>query len=392
MIRATRGTQNPLDDIERQLRAAIFGQERAIESVIRALNRAQFGFAAGNPRRPFATLLFLGPTGVGKTETARRLAQLLSPDGDLFLKIDCSIFSQGHEVSALVGAPPSYVGRDQRPLINPDIVESENSVILFDEIEKGQPELWNLLLQIMEDGEILLLNGGRRVSFRNSIIILTTNVGAKEMVDFLDHRTIGFRTAHQDVESTGQQIYQIGFETLQRVFPPEWINRLDEIVAFRPLSSDTLRQVLDRMILDSNEQYLRHGIQVQISDDAKEYLLQKGFDSRFGARPLRQCLMKEVEAPLADLVASGGIPKGSRVFIEATGSLDYGHALEFFYEDRPELLTQAQALRAAEVGQSHNEKDPQMPSVSLGSENVKTREHTSTTGAGGPALKPPRKF
>src|ERR687883_1150572 len=190
MTRATRGTANPLDDVEQKLRYSIFGQERAIEALIRLLNRARFGFSAGNPRRPRATLLFLGPTGVGKTATARRMAQLLRPDGEAFLKVDCSLFSQGHEVSALVGAPPSYVGRDQKPLLNPDIIEQDNSVVLFDEIEKGQPELWNLLLQIMEDGEILLLNGGGGGSFQRRLFILTTQIRAKEMVDYLDRRTI----------------------------------------------------------------------------------------------------------------------------------------------------------------------------------------------------------
>src|ERR687888_124353 len=136
--KATRGSANPLDEVEQNLRHTIFGQERAIEAVVRLLNRARYGFSAGNPRRPRATLLFLGPTGVGKTATARRLGQLLRPDDDAFLKIDCSLFSQGHEVSALVGAPPSYVGRDQKPLLNPDIIEQDNSVVLFDEIEKGQ--------------------------------------------------------------------------------------------------------------------------------------------------------------------------------------------------------------------------------------------------------------
>jgi ATP-dependent Clp protease ATP-binding subunit ClpA len=314
MQRAIRGDKNPLDIVEKQLRHTIFGQERAIEAVIRVLNRARFGFSAGNPRRPRATLLFLGPTGVGKTAMARRLAQLLRPDGEAFLKIDCSLFSQGHEVSALVGAPPSYVGRDQKPLLNPDIIEQENSVVLFDEIEKGQPELWNLLLQIMEDGEILLLNGGRRVSFSNSIVILTTNVGAKEMVDFLDQRTIGFRTSRQDVEATGRQIYQIGFEALQKVFQPEWINRIDEIIAFRPLSSEVLRQVLDRMVQEANEQYLRHGIHLTLTEEAREYVLRKGFEPRFGARPLRQQLLKLIEAPLADLIAwqqsTGGRHRG----------------------------------------------------------------------------------
>lgn len=395
MTRATRGNENPLDGVESRIRDQIFGQERAIESVIRVLNRARFGFSAGNSRRPRATLLFLGPTGVGKTATARALAQLLRPDGEAFLKIDCSLFSQGHEVSALVGAPPSYVGRDQKPLLNPEIIEQENSVVLFDEIEKGQPELWNLLLQVMEDGEILLLNGGRRVTFQNSIVIFTTNVGAKEMVDFLDRRTIGFRTPHQDVESTGQQIYQIGFEALQKVFQPEWINRLDEIVAFRPLSSDVLRSVLDHMLQESNDQYLRHGIRVELTQPAKEYLLTKGFDSRFGARPLRQQLLKYIDAPVADLLASGGIPQGSRVLVGYTGVDKHGEALEFYHEPSPDLLRQAEELRAAEVGRlSIGPTDgPQPPSVSLNSERANTAEGgagASPFGSRGPRITPRR--
>lgn len=292
-----------------------------------------------------------------------------------------------------MGAPPSYVGRDQKPLLNPDIIEQDNSVVLFDEIEKGQPELWNLLLQIMEDGEILLLNGGRRVSFHNSIVILTTNVGAKEMVDFLDRRTIGFRTAHKDVEATGQQIYQIGFDALQRVFQPEWINRIDEIIAFRPLSSETLREVLDRMLREANEQYLRHGIRVELTPEAKEYVLHKGFEPRFGARPLRQQLLKLVEAPLADLMASGGIPEGSRVVVEATGIDKHGQALEFFYEPAPELLQQAQELRAAEVGRASTNEGPQQPSVGLSSDRGNTIEHTAgPIGARGPRVTPRRGF
>jgi ATP-dependent Clp protease ATP-binding subunit ClpA len=394
MKRATRGNLNPLDSIETKLRQSIFGQERAIEALIRVLNRARFGFSAGNARRPRATLLFLGPTGVGKTATARWLAQLLRPDGEAFLKVDCSLFSQGHEVSALVGAPPSYVGRDQKPLLNPDIIEQENSVVLFDEIEKGQPELWNLLLQIMEDGEILLLNGGRRVSFHNSIVVLTTNVGAKEMIDYLDRRTIGFRTPQVDVEATGRQIYQIGFEALQKVFQPEWINRLDEIIAFRPLSSDILRMVMDRMLAECNDQYLRHGVSVELTPEAKEYVLHKGFDPRFGARPLRQQLLKQVEAPLADLLASGGIPYGSRVVVSATGVDFHGQALDFLYTEAPELLQAAQNLRAAEVGRSNppgNGDTPQQPSVGLSADRSTNNimEHSAgPLGIRGPRLTP----
>ncbi|NJK79470.1 MAG: ATP-dependent Clp protease ATP-binding subunit [Chloroflexaceae bacterium] len=382
-VKAERGDKNILDAIERRLREQIFGQERAIEAVMRTLNRARFGFSAGNQHRPLACLLFLGPTGVGKTETARCLARLLRADSrEAFLKIDCSLFSKGHEVSALVGAPPSYIGRDQKPMLDPEIIEQPNSVVLFDEIEKGTSELWNLLLQVMEDGELLLLNGGRRVSFRNSIVIFTSNVGAQEMIDFLGKRVIGFRTPNQDVEATGKQIYQIGFEALQKVFTPEWINRLDEIIAFRPLASDALGQVLDRMLLESNQQYLRYGLQVELTSEAREYFLQQGFDARFGARPLRQRLLKELDANLADLLASGGIPHGSRVLVVATGSVQYGEALEFYYEPAPELLDLSERLRAAEARQRRRKPDDaEGPSIGLApGQEESGEERTSTTG------------
>ena len=353
MQRATRGDQNPLDVVEQELRASIFGQNRAIESLVRALNRARFGFSAGSHQRPRASLLFLGPTGVGKSECAKRLAAFLHPEGGGLLKLDCSLFSQGHEVSALLGAPPAYVGRDQKPLLDPDLIEQENAIILFDEIEKGTSELWNLLLQIMEDGEITLLNGGRKVSFQRSIVIMTTNVGAHEMANFVSQRTIGFRTPNRVVESTGQQIYQIGFDALQKVFSPEWINRIDEIIAFRPLSSDTLRQVFDRMISEANEQYRRHGIFVSLTEEARDYILRRGFDPRFGARPLRSRLMKDLDAPLADLLASGGIPAGANVLVDLSEDEPVnGMNLDFYFAADQDLADHAIQIAAHIQGEA----------------------------------------
>jgi hypothetical protein len=180
---------------------------------------------------------------------------------------------------------------------------------------------------------------------------------------------------------------------LQRVFQPEWINRLDEIIAFRPLSSDILREVLERMLREANDQYLRHGISVELTDDAKEYVLHKGFEPRFGARPLRQQLLKLVEAPLADLLASGGIPEGSRVLVAASGVDKYGQALEFLYESAPELLLQAQELRAAEVGRPPNSDGPQQPSVGLSSDRGNTMEHSAgPISSRGPRVTPRRGF
>jgi ATP-dependent Clp protease ATP-binding subunit ClpA len=230
-------------------------------------------------------------------------------------------------------------------LLDPDIIETENSVVLFDEIEKGTSELWNLLLQIMEDGEVTLLNSGRSVSFRNTILIMTTNVGAKEMVDYLDKRNIGFRSTRQDMEATGQQIFQIGFEALQRHFRPEWINRIDEIIAFRPLSSATMSRIFDRMIDEANGQYINYGVKVDISEAAKDHILRRGYNPTYGARPLRARLLKDVDAPLADLLASGGIPQGSRVLVAFNGSEQFGEELAFYFQQDLELEVQGRKRR-----------------------------------------------
>src|SRR3954447_14535565 len=347
MQRAVRGDANPLDELGRLLHAAIFGQSRAIASIMRVLNRARYNFNAGESKRPLANLLFLGPTGVGKSDSAKRLAAYLHPDGGGFLKIDCSLFAQGHEVSALIGAPPSYIGRDQKPLLDPAIIERPNAVVLFDEIEKGTPELWNLLLQIMEDGVVTLLNSGHEVSFANAILIMTTNVGAREMVDMLAQRNIGFRSSRTDVEMTGRHIYQIGFDALQRKFSPEWINRIDEIIAFRPLSSGTMEHIFDRMLDEANRSYRRFGVRIVVAPAAREHILKRGYNPRFGARPLRARIIKDIEAPLADLLGSGGLKSGSQVLVAYTGEEGTdGSELAFFFSYDEEL---AEAARAAQA-------------------------------------------
>jgi len=344
-VRAVRGGDNPLDELSRYLRASVFGQDGAIDSIVRGLNRARYGFAAGSSHRPVAVLLFLGPTGVGKTETARRLAHYLHPDGDGFLKIDCSLFSQGHEIAALVGAPPAYVGRDQRPLFDAEAIEKPSSVVLFDEIEKASAEFRHLMLQIMEDGEVTLLNGGRRVDFRQSIIIMTSNVGAREMMAFIQGRRLGFHADRDNVARMGETIHSIGLRELRQAFTPEWMNRIDEIVAFRPLGSDTLAAILDRMLSEANEQYLRHGLRVRLTGRAREALLSDGYVPEFGARPLRSRLMQEVEAPLADLLASGGVPEGCDVWVDSPEESGSGSGLAFFYAPNDTLLAVAREYR-----------------------------------------------
>jgi ATP-dependent Clp protease ATP-binding subunit ClpA len=375
MQRVVRGDANPLDELERMLSGAIFGQNRAIESLMRALNRARYNFSAGRSKRPLVNLLFLGPTGVGKSESAKRLARYLHPEGGGFLKIDCSLFAQGHEIAALLGAPPSYVGRDQKPLLDPEIIEKPNSVVLFDEIEKGTPELWNLLLQIMEDGVITLLNSGREVTFNNAIVIMTTNVGAREMVDFMDKRNIGFRSTRGDIEATGRRIHQIGFEALQRKFSPEWINRIDEIITFRPLSSVTMEHIFDRMMAEANQSYEKHGVCVLVAPTARQHILKRGYNPRFGARPIRSRIIKDIEAPLADLLGSGSLQPGSEVLVAYTGETGKdGSELGFFFQYSEKLAEAARITQEAaktqndepmekEVGSSPPSHGPSMALV-----------------------------
>lgn len=348
-MRAVRGHDNPLDELSRYLRASILGQDAAIDSIVRGLNRARYGFAAGRHDRPVAVLLFLGPTGVGKSETARRLARYLHPEEDGFLKIDCSLFSQGHEIAALVGAPPAYVGRDQRPLFDTTVIEKPNSVVLLDEIEKASTEFRHLLLQIMEDGEVTLLNGGRRVDFRRSIIIMTSNVGAREMMAFIQGRRLGFGAGRDTVTQMGETIHSIGLTALRKAFTPEWLNRIDEIVAFRPLGCDTLAAILDCMLAEANAQYLRHGLRVRLTARARESLLADGYLPEFGARPLRARLMREVEAPLADLLASGGVPEGCDVWADTASENAPRQGLAFFYAPNDILLAVAREYRLREA-------------------------------------------
>ncbi len=203
------------------------------------------------------------------------------------------------------------------------------------------------MLQIMEDGEITLLNGGQRVNFRNSIVIMTTNAGAREMVDYIQGRRLGFASRAETAERMGANIYTIGSEALQKVFSPEWLNRIDETVAFRPLSYETLRQILDGMIDEANDTYIKQGLRVRMTDTAKQLVLHKAFTPEFGARPLRARLMKEVEAPLADMLASGGIPRGADIWIDATGETEFGRELAIYYQQSDELVAMAREHEAA---------------------------------------------
>lgn len=329
---------NPLSDIEEGLNDAIVGQPEAIKSIVDALSREKIR----NPSRPIANLLFLGPTGVGKSETAKVLAELLHDEYDeAFLKIDCSSYSESHQVNALIGAPQGYVGREQQPFLDPSIIEQEKSVILFDELEKGSEELYDLMLQIMEDGELFLPGTGETVSFKNSIIIMTSNLGASEMMNLLNPKKTGFYTEQTEVISaTKEQLDSAVNIALEKHFRPEFINRIDRRVVFESLGDTQLEEVLDRYVKEANERYFYDAkIDFRLSPELRHKLVSSNEKRRqFGARPILRGYDHIVESKLATYLSAGSIPEGSRVYAVAADETDDNpSSVDFYYEPDYEL-------------------------------------------------------
>ena len=305
------------DPIESGLKRKIVGQPEAVESIMAALNRGEFR----NPKRPIASLLFMGPTGVGKSEMAKELAILLNGDDHAFLKIDCSQYSNGHEVSALVGAPPSYVGREQKPRFDPYLIEQHRSVILFDEIEKGHQKLHDLMLQILDDGQIDLLNSDAKVSFRNSIIIATSNVGSQEISDLIGGKKIGFHDQEVKEGASKNQINKASFEALKRRFRPELIGRFDDRIVFSALDDTQLGVVLDRYVTEMNgaPESMAKGVNLTLVPELRDKIVaeSEGRD-QLGARPVLRQFEKTIWREYAQHLSHGSIPRNCRVVAAPT--------------------------------------------------------------------------
>lgn len=307
-------------DLERNMKQHVIGQDAAVEKIMRSLSREKMR----NPDRPIANLLFLGPTGVGKTEAAKSLSYLMHKDESgpsPFLKIDCSQYSSGHTIAALIGSPPGYVGRDQSPLLDKKIIEQDRSVVLFDEIEKGSQKLWDLLLSIMDEGEIELVGTGEKVSFRNSIIIMTSNLGAGDMMRMLDaNGGVGFRT--QTAVPPQRDIEKAATEALKRDFRPEFIARIDQKIVFNPLDDEGLAKVLDNYVETANSTYYDSvGVTLFLSDALRTQLVTSVSErDTFGARPILRQYDQYIEGKLSEYVEAGSIPEGSFVLADVGGA------------------------------------------------------------------------
>jgi ATP-dependent Clp protease ATP-binding subunit ClpC len=307
--RLMEGEAEKLLHMEERLHARVIGQEEAIRAVSDALRRARSGLA--DPKRPIGSFIFLGPTGVGKTELAKALAEYMFDNDEAMVRIDMSEYMEKHSVSRLIGAPPGYIGYDEGGQLTEAVRRRPFRVILLDEIEKAHPDVFNILLQVLEDGR--LTDGqGRTVDFRNTVVIMTSNLGTG------DARTgIGFTTSDGRNERVVQ--HQTIQEALKRAFRPELLNRIDEVIIFDPLTKDQIKQIVDLLMKEVQKRLEEKRVRVELTEDAREWLAEKGYDRVYGARPLRRLVQRTVENPLARKLLAGEIKQGETVLAGVSG-------------------------------------------------------------------------
>ncbi len=296
--------------MEEILHRRVIGQDEAINAVAKAVRRAHSGLK--NPKRPIGSFIFLGPTGVGKTELARALAESLFGDEDALIRIDMSEYMEKHAVSRLVGAPPGYVGYDEGGQLTEAVRRKPYSVVLLDEIEKAHPEVFNILLQVLEDGR-LTDSKGRTVNFRNTVLIMTSNVGASHIKQT---GRLGF-TQTTAAEDNYQEMKERVLEALKKTFRPEFLNRIDETIVFHALEKEHITSIVDLMLKDLEKKLKENELSLEVSEKAKEILVEQGFDPTYGARPLRRAIQKLIEDPLAEEMLKGRYKAGDKVVVEA---------------------------------------------------------------------------
>ncbi len=293
----------------------MIGQEDAVAAVARAVRRSRTGM--GDARRPVGSFLFLGPTGVGKTELAKALADRLFDDENAVIRFDMSEFGERHTVSRLVGAPPGYVGYDEAGQLTERVRRNPYSIVLFDEIEKAHPDVFNLLLQVLDDGR--LTDGqGRTVDFRNTVIVMTSNIGS----EFLASRSgaLGF-VSSQDAAASGfasmKDLRDRVMGKLREAMRPEFLNRIDEIVLFQKLTRDELAPIVRLLLGATSARLAERSVTVDVTDAAVAWLGEHGYEPEFGARPLRRLIQREVDDRIADLLVSGALDDGGEVRVDA---------------------------------------------------------------------------
>tara|TARA_Y100000590_G_scaffold293068_1_gene330060 strand:- start:1542 stop:4040 length:2499 start_codon:yes stop_codon:yes gene_type:complete len=322
VTRLTSSETERLINMEDVISEQVFGQGEAVTSVSKAVRRARAGMK--NPKRPVGTFMFLGPTGVGKTYLVQKLAEFLFGTEDAVVRVDMSEFMERHAVARLVGSPPGYVGYDDGGQLTEAVRRKSYSVILLDEIEKAHPEVFNILLQIFDDGHLTDAKG-RKVDFRNTIIVMTSNIGS----DLIrQDKGIGFSMAVGNAEESEHRyarMKQNVMDEVKRFFRPEFLNRIDSMLVFRSLSIEQMNQIVDLMLMSVSIELVQRGINLEVTEEAKSWIVNKGFDPQFGARPLRRVIQDHVEDKLSDIILSGELNPGDTAVVNVDESDEGGN-------------------------------------------------------------------
>lgn len=306
----TKEESERLLNMEKILHERIVGQDKAVSSISRAIRRGRVGLK--NPKRPIGSFIFLGPTGVGKTELCKTLAEAMFGDENAIIKLDMSEYMEKHTVSKLIGSPPGYVGFDEGGQLTEKVRRHPYSVVLFDEIEKAHPDVFNMLLQILEDG-VLTDSQGRKVSFKNCIIIMTSNVGADKITD--PKLAMGFNHS-EDGKDSAKTIEELVMPDLKRTFKPEFLNRLDEIIVFNQLEKDDIKEIARRMLKTLIKRVKDMDIDIEFTDEAVSALADEGFDKTYGARPLRRAIQSKIEDRLSELILDGTVKPNTKCTVD----------------------------------------------------------------------------
>ena len=308
VIKLTQSETKKLINLEQVLHERVIGQDEAVDAVSKAIRRARAGLK--DPKRPIGSFIFVGPTGVGKTELGRALAEAIFGDENLMIRVDMSEYMEKHSVSKLIGSPPGYIGYEESGQLTEKIRRKPYSVVLFDEIEKAHPDIFNMLLQILEDGR-LTDNKGRSVSFKNTIIIMTSNAGTSEVKKM---KRLGFEDANSDKSYDDMKGKLM--ESLKKEFKPEFLNRIDEIIVFHPLTKTDIASICNVMLKNLTKRLSQNDITVNFTDAAKEHLISEGFDEEYGARPLRRVIQRNVEDKMSEEILKGNIKFGDKVAVD----------------------------------------------------------------------------
>jgi ATP-dependent Clp protease ATP-binding subunit ClpC len=310
VFKLTEAETQKLMRMEEELHKRVIGQHPAIEVISKAIRRSRAGLK--DPKRPTGSFIFLGPSGVGKTELARTLAEFLFGDDDAMIRIDMSEYMEKHAVSRLVGSPPGYIGYDEGGQLTEAVRRKPYSVLLLDEIEKAHPDVFNILLQILEDGRLTDAQG-RTVDFRHAIVIMTSNIGAAEIAR---NTPLGFAVSDDETGITYDDMKNRIMGELKKVFRPEFLNRIDDVIVFHKLQKDEIRQIVELLLLRIRESMADRELQLELTDPAKDLLVEKGWDPSMGARPLRRAIQRYIEDPLADFVLREQLTPGATVVID----------------------------------------------------------------------------